>query len=130
MGIGLVDHVELRIPHALGAFARGEVTDGAAIGGWARFRDGRPPDSRSLPLLADAFPPTVFNIGLIGWMPTVQLSVQVRRRPAPGWIACWFETRFVTGGMLEVDGTLWDSERQPVALARQLALEPRTDPAG
>jgi len=49
----------------------------------------------------------------------------VRARPAPGWLACAFTTRFVTGGFLEEDGEVWDATGRLVAQSRQLALVPR-----
>ncbi|MFZ2345984.1 MAG: hypothetical protein WAW08_15430 [Candidatus Microthrix parvicella] len=45
--------------------------------------------------------------------------------PAPGWLACVFTTRFVTDGVIEEDGEIWDSEGHLVAQGRQLALVPR-----
>ena len=70
--------------------------------------------------------PAVFNSGLpMGWVPTVELTVHVRARPAPGPLRCRFTTRFVTGGALEEDGEVWDSADVLVAQSRQLALTPR-----
>jgi hypothetical protein len=59
----------------------------ARVGGWIRFRDGREPDPLACLLFVDAFPPPVFGLfGAVGWVPTVELTVHVRCRPAPGWI--------------------------------------------
>lgn len=92
------------------------------LGGWIRFADGRAPDALSLLLFADAWPPPVLNaVEERAWVPTVELTVQVRRRPAPGWIKGWFETRHLVDGGLEEDGRLWDAEGQLVALSRQYA---------
>lgn len=122
----LADRVELRVPAEQLGFAVGAPSGEAVVSGWARFPDGRPPDAVSLPLFADAFPPAVFEGGLpLGWMPTVELSVQVRKRPAPGWLRGVFRTRFLTGEHLEEDGELYDSVGDLVALSRQLALAPR-----
>ena len=102
--------------------------------GWFRLRNGEPMDAIALTCAIDAFPPTIFNLDLpVGWTPTLELTVHVRRRPAPGWLACAFTTRFVTDGLLEEDGEIWDSEGHLVAQGRQLALVPRptgTVPSG
>ncbi len=95
----------------------------ARMAGWIRFRDGRPPDAKSLPLFTDAFPPSVFSLwGQIGWVPTVELTTHVRRRPAPGWLKASFETRDLSNGMLIEDGALWDESGALVARSRQLAI--------
>ncbi|MCC5858456.1 MAG: thioesterase family protein [Ectothiorhodospiraceae bacterium] len=95
----------------------------AEIAGWVRFLDGRPTDAAALPLFADAFPPAVFSLlGRVGWVPTLELTVQVRRRPAPGWIAARFHTQDLHNGLLVEDGELWDETGALVARSRQLAM--------
>lgn len=95
----------------------------ASISGWIRFVDGREPDTIACLLMADAFPPAVFGLlGLVGWVPTIELTVHVRRRPAPGWVLGRFRCRDSSGGRLIEDGALWDSTGQLVARSRQLAL--------
>jgi hypothetical protein len=94
----------------------------ASIAGWTRFADGRQPDAASLVLFADAFPPAVLDRYPAGWVPTLQYSVYVRARPAPGWLQGSFRTRSMVRGLLEEDGELYDSTGRLVALVRQLAL--------
>lgn len=95
----------------------------ARVTGWIRFRDGREPDPLALLLFADAFPPAVFGLlGTVGWVPTVELTVQLRHRPVPGWIRARFETTDLSDGRLVEDGWLWDSSGRLVAQSRQLAL--------
>jgi acyl-CoA thioesterase len=77
-------------------------------------------------LAVDAFPPTIFNAHLpIAWTPTLELTAHVRGLPEPGWLRCRFSTRFISGGMLEEDGDIWDESGRLVAQSRQLALQPR-----
>ncbi len=102
---------------------RGGAAGKAQVTGWIRFRDARPPDSLALLLFADAFPPSIFGLlGMVGWVPTIELTVHVRRRPAPGWILGQFRTTDLAAGRLIEDGSLWDSSGQLVAQSRQLAL--------
>ncbi len=90
--------------------------------GWIDFRDNCPIDLFALLYFTDAFPPPVFGYyGPTGWVPTVELSVQVRARPAPGPIQCQFVSRMMTNGLTEEDGILWDSEGKLVAISRQTA---------
>ena len=95
----------------------------AQVSGWIRFRDGREPDPLACLLFCDAFPPAVFGLlGAVGWVPTVELTVQLRHRPAPGWIRALFRTVDLSDGRLVEDGWLWDSRGRLVAQSRQLAL--------
>lgn len=101
---------------------RGKTGTVMASGGYTRFSDGRPPDLSSLPLFADGFSPTLFNVlGQPGWVPTLQLNLQFRARPVDGFLRAWFVTRHLTGGLHEEDGELWDADGKLVALSRQLA---------
>ena len=91
--------------------------------GWIGFTDGRAPDALACVLMADAFPPAVFGLlGMVGWVPTIELTVHLRRRPAPGWLLGRFESRDLSDGRMIEDGALWDSSGQLVVQSRQLAL--------
>lgn len=94
--------------------------------GWLRLKDGESFDAHAVVMAADAFPPAIFFSDLgVGWTPTVDLTVQVREPDPTGWLACQFTTRFVTDGLLEEDGEIWDQSGSLIALSRQLALVPR-----
>lgn len=105
---------------------QGRPSGKAKVRGWFRFHEGEPVDPFALLLVADAFPPAVFNANVpLAWTPTLELTTQVRGIPSPGWLRCQFTTRFITGGLLEEDGEIWDESGRLVALSRQLALVPR-----
>ncbi|MBE0594354.1 MAG: thioesterase family protein [Gemmatimonadales bacterium] len=116
----ILDRLEIRLhPDE----ARGGEAGRAQVTGWIRLRDGREPDSHATVLFADAFPPAIFGLlGVVGWVPTLELTVHVRRRPAPGWMLGRFRTRDLADGRMIEDGMLWDSRGELVAQARQLAL--------
>lgn len=117
--------VEIRIHPEDAAALFGQKSGRPLMRGWFRLRDGEELDTHAVVMATDAFPPAIFNSDLpVGWTPTIDLTVQVRNPRPRGWLACQFGTRFVTDGLLEEDGELWD-EDGPVALSRQLALVPR-----
>jgi hypothetical protein len=62
-----------------------------------------------------------FDLGMFGWVPTIELTTYVRAQPAPGWLACRMAARLLADGWLDEDAELWDSEGHLVAQARQLA---------
>lgn len=95
----------------------------AELNGWNRFSDGREPDTQSLPLFCDTFPPSPFAIlGVVGWVPTIELTVHVRRKPCPGWIQAQFQSNDLYMGRMIEDGCLWDSSGALVAQSRQIGL--------
>ncbi|MEO6652579.1 MAG: thioesterase family protein [Ilumatobacteraceae bacterium] len=116
----IASRVEVRIPPA--RMVPGH-SDEAVTEGWIRFADSSPPSALALPLFADAFPPSLFSkFGQVGWVPTIELTVHVRRRPADGWIQARFECDDLIGGRMIESGTLWDSAGRVVARSRQLGL--------
>jgi acyl-CoA thioesterase len=118
--------VDVRIHPDDAVLLAGGQPDKPLMRGWFRLRDGEDLDAHAVVLASDAFPPAIFNSELaLGWTPTVQLAVQVRNPIPTGWLACNFATRFVTDGMFEEDGEIWDEEGNLVALSRQLALVAR-----
>jgi hypothetical protein len=122
----IMTKVPIRIHPEDAGFGVGEPSGTAIVRGWVEFADGRPHDTVSLLLAADAFPPPIFNLGIhTGWVPTVELTVHIFGRPAPGPVSCSFATHVIQSGMLEEDGAVWDSRGVLVATSRQLALVPR-----
>jgi len=113
----LADHLRAA-PEATEALLRRCESEGLV-----RYRDGRDADPLSLPAPVDAAAPVILDLGEVG-SATVELTVHVRARPAPGWLACRSTTRFVAGGFHEEDFEIWDAAGVLVAQSRQLALLP------
>jgi acyl-CoA thioesterase len=112
----LLSRVDVRVQ-------RDRAGGGAVVDGWIRFRDGTAPSTAALVLFADAFPPAVHSVvERVGWVPTLELTVHVRRRPAPGWVQARLECDDVAGGWMIESGTLWDETGAVVARSRQLGL--------
>lgn len=115
----LLDVVDVRLhPDGPHRDDEGAVT----LAGWVRFRDERPPDPLALTFFADALPPAVLGvIDQVGWVPSLELTVHVRRAPVPGWIRASVTTDDIQDGLLIEDVRLWDASGALVAQARQLA---------
>ena len=91
--------------------------------GWIRLCDGTPASAPSLVLFADAFPPAVHaKVARVGWVPTLELTAHVRRRPQVGWVQARMTCDDVAGGRMIETGSLWDSTGALVARCRQLGM--------
>ncbi|MFG2731544.1 thioesterase family protein [Streptomyces canus] len=117
----MLERIELRLDPATVGWLAGRPTGRGLIQGWFRLPDGREPDPLVLLLAADALPPVSYDFGILGWAPTVELTVHVRARPAPGWLRLRHSTRNFAHGYLEEDAEIWDSRGRLVAQSRQLA---------
>jgi len=121
----LIDRFDMRFhPDHIG-WAIGEPSGDGVLSAWFRLVDGREPDPIELLLVVDALPPVTFDLGMMGWAPTLELTAHVRARPAPGWLKVRHATRNLAGGMFEEDCEVWDSAGRLVAQSRQLARQPR-----
>ncbi|AUG75943.1 TesB-like acyl-CoA thioesterase 3 [Kitasatospora sp. MMS16-BH015] len=121
----LLERFDLRLDPATVGWALGAPSGEGRIQGWFKLADGREPDPLSLLLVADALPPVTFDLGLPGWAPTIELTVHLRAKPAPGWLLVSHATRNLADGYFEEDAEVWDSTGRLVAQSRQLARAPR-----
>jgi hypothetical protein len=121
-GFTLYSQLDVRLDPACAGWMQGRLTDKSEHRGWLTFKDGRPFDLFSVALAADAFPPPIFaSQGMAAWVPTIELSVNIRNIPQTHWLKCVFRTRFVNCGLLEADGELRDENDELVAISRQIA---------
>ena len=114
--------VDIRLASGGDVFRTGKPSGEGKIEGWLAHQDRTDPDVMSLLMFADAMPPPAFNVfGRVGWVPTVELTVQIRALPSPGPIQARVQTRSITSGVMEEDGAFWDAQGQLVAIGRQTA---------
>ena len=118
----LFRNLDIRLDPRCAGWMQNKMSDQSELVGWISFKDDRPFDALSIPLVVDAFPPAVFaSQGPITWVPTIELSVSIRNPPRTKWLACVFRTRFVDCGLMEEDGEIWNEDGALVAISRQVA---------
>ena len=121
-GFPLFGQMDIRLDPVCTGWMAGKLSDQSENKGWIKFKDNRPFDTLSLLLIADSFPPAVFSSqGMVAWVPTLEFSVNIRNIPTTAWLKCIFRTRFITCGLIEEDGEIWDENGQLVAISRQIA---------
>lgn len=118
----LFQGVELLLDPGCAGWLHNRLAERSEIRGWMRLREDHPYDVPSLLMLADALPPAVLaSFGMVAWVPTIELTVSIRNLPASRWLNCALRTRFVTCGLLEADGEVWDEAGRLIAISRQIA---------
>ena len=122
----IIRSLDLRLDPATIGWAVGQPSGEGRISGWLRMPDGRQPDPLLLMLAVDSLPPATFDLGVFGWVPTIELTVHIRARPVPGWLRVSHATRNFAGGFVEEDAEVWDENDRLVAQSRQLARVPTT----
>ena len=106
-------------------WAFGEPSGRASMDALVRPRVG-PWDPLDLVVLADGFPPPVFNLDLFGWAPTLELTVQLRGLPRDDEaLTCRAWTTELTNGYLDEDVTVRGEDGRILVLARQLGMVPK-----
>jgi acyl-CoA thioesterase len=120
--IELGQRMDLRLSQGQSFMKDGKGDGRGEFQGWIRHSDGAPTDALSLLFFSDAFPPPAFSLfGAVGWVPTIELTVQVRAKPAPGPIQAYLWSNYLTEGITEEDGLFWDNTGKLVAISRQSA---------
>lgn len=120
---GLIERVDIRYDPAAPARRTSDARAAAAcLRGWVEFSDGSAPDALAALLAADVLPPSIHNLGLPGWAPTVQMSTYLRAVPAPGPLAVSVSGRLVAGRWFDEVADVYDVNGVVVAQTRQIAL--------
>ncbi len=118
----LFDGVDVRLEPDCTGWLTGRPAEKSEIRGWIQFKDRRPFDQLSILLMIDAFPPPILaSHGMVAWVPTIELSVNIRSVPVTNWLKCVFRSRYVNDGMVEEDGEVWDENNALVAISRQIS---------
>ncbi|MBP1711032.1 MAG: hypothetical protein H6Q49_1234 [Deltaproteobacteria bacterium] len=118
----LFQNLDLRLDPGCAGWMFGNLTDVSQNKGYFRFSDGRHIDLLSLFLIIDSMPPAVMATqGMNAWVPTIELSVNIRNLPQTDRLRCSLRTRFITCGLLEADGEVWDEKGNLAAISRQIA---------
>jgi acyl-CoA thioesterase len=117
--IGHLDFVESHPDPDTVAFASGREARPGRVASHVRMTD--PFALPDLLVLADALPPVTFDLGVPGWVPTVELTVLVRGVPADGWLVAEQTAELLQDGWLDEECRIWDSRGRLVCQARQLA---------
>jgi len=118
---GILENLEIRLDPATAAWTQGAFGGSAEVRAWVRSATGREIDPLMLLTVADALPPVTLELGMSGWVPTLELTVFLRAVPVQGWLRCVQRGRLVHGGWLDEECEVWDASGQLVVQARQLA---------
>ncbi|MFX0084369.1 MAG: thioesterase family protein [Candidatus Hodarchaeota archaeon] len=115
--------VRLAVPREQLDWLQGVEGKETFFSGYFSFQDNRPMDALSVLLFVDATPPPILRkTGPLAWVPTIELTVQVRNIPTGSSLGFISKTRFTTNGLTETDIELWSEKGRIVALGRQLAF--------
>ena len=82
----LLDRFDMRFHPDQVGWAVGKPSGEGEISAWFRLVDGREPDPIELLMVVDALPPVTFELGRMGWAPTLELTAHVRAPPR-AWLA-------------------------------------------
>lgn len=121
-GYSLYTSVDLLLDPSSAGWMENRLSDRAVMKGWIRFKTERSIDLEALTLFADSFPPAAFaSRGMVAWVPTIEYSVNVRQVPKTPVVKGIFSSRFISRGLVEEDGQLWDETGNLLAISRQIA---------
>lgn len=119
--IGYAGQVQMLLDPAVTGWRFDEPSGLPEMRGYFNLKEGRDPDALMLAMAVDGLPPVVFGLGATGWAPTVELTMHMRRVPAPGLLAVAARCRSVGGGWFDEEAEVWDSTGHLVAQSRQIA---------
>jgi acyl-CoA thioesterase len=119
--VPILEHLDVRLDPSSMGWLKGDPSGSLRMLGWVRFVDDRPVDPLALLQAVDALPPASFELGIVSWAPTVQMSVYLRSLPADGWLRCVVRGNLLESGWYDEEAEVWDERGRLVAQGRQSA---------
>lgn len=119
--VGCLEFVDVLADPATIGFASGVKNEGGRVAARAVMAGGKDVSVLDLLVVCDVLPPVTFDLGVPGWVPTVELTAYVRAVPAPGPVVVEHRARLLEDGWLDEECDVWDSRGRLVCQARQLA---------
>lgn len=121
--VGARNFINVRLDPATTSWIDGDQARGDGdFRGWAKMVSNEWDPLLAQFILADCSPPATFDLGLFGWVPTLQLQVLLRRVPERGqWQQMRQHAVLIGGGLLDEDCSMWDTAGRLTVQARQLA---------
>jgi len=118
----MYDQFEMRFDPKSTGWNQGKFNSISEMNVWLEFKDGSAFDVFSLLMVPDVLPPSVFNrIGPNGWVPTIEMTVNIRTIPKATRLQIRARTRYLTNSILEEDVEVWDDKANLLAISRQIA---------
>ena len=112
--------IDTRIVKGAEFFADQEPTNTGEFIAYMQYVDGAKIQPIDLLMFGDMMPPPSFTlVPNVGWVPTVEMTVQLRGKPAPGPILCRARSLTLIKGVTEQDCEIWDANGDLVAVGRQ-----------
>lgn len=116
------EQMDIRLEPDCAGWMAGNLAERSEQRGWVHFREKRQLDQLAMILMTDSFPPPVLaKHGLVAWVPTIELSINLRNQPRTEWLKCIFRSRFIDNDIVDEDGEIWDGTGNLVAISRQIS---------
>lgn len=117
----IMEVVDVRLDPRTTGFLAGRPTGEGRISGWLALASGDPWTALGLLVALDVLPPATFDLGVLGWSPTMSLTAHVHAVPAPGPLRATQWVDHAGTDRMSETCRLWDADGRLVGQAHQLA---------
>jgi acyl-CoA thioesterase len=113
-------HLDVRFDPDTMRWAAGKPGKIPELHSYFKLVEAYDPDPLMIALGVDAKPPVSLTIGVLAPISTVELTLNLRALPAPGWLTMRSSARLIGNGWADEDVDVWDATGRLVAQSRQL----------
>jgi len=121
--LAIYDQFTMRMdPACVGWWKERKYLERSEMNFWVEYKDKSPFDVFGLLMMPDMLPPAIFcRVGPSAWVPTLEMTVNIRALPKTSRIQIRTRNRTLTNNVLEEDVEIWDEHGNLLAISRQIA---------